>query len=104
MPHLIHAAFSATCSVLFFAVALLLVIADHDLEPRSHSWLAAPHSMCELRALLCKTVITLADIMLRQYPRVQVRKSRALVHCKGLCIAGTQNQQPANVTGWSLLV
>lgn len=38
----------------------------------SKSLLAAPHSMCELRALLCKTVITIADILLKPVPKVQV--------------------------------
>lgn len=37
----------------------------------SKSLLAAPHSMCELRSLLCKTVITVADILLKPLPRVQ---------------------------------
>ena len=72
MPHVIHAAFSLASSVLFFVVALLLVVADHELEPMSRSLLAAPHSMCELRMLLCKTAITIADIVLRPVPHVQV--------------------------------
>lgn len=67
-----HAVFSLVSSVLFFVVALLLVIADHELEPMSRSLLAAPHSMCELRMLLCKTVITVADILLRPLPHYQV--------------------------------
>ena len=71
MPHVVHAAFSLTSSVLFFVVALLLVIADHELEPMSRSLLAAPHSMCELRMLLCKTAITVADILLRPLPHYQ---------------------------------
>jgi len=37
----------------------------------SKSLLAAPHSMCELRSLLCKTVISVADILLKPLPRVQ---------------------------------
>lgn len=37
----------------------------------SRSLLAAPHSMCELRSLLCKTVITIADILLKPVPHVQ---------------------------------
>lgn len=72
MPHLIHAVFSLISSVLFFVVALLLVVADHELEPMSRSLLAAPHSMAELRMLLCKTVITAADILLRPLPHYQV--------------------------------
>lgn len=48
------------------------VLGDHELEPMSKSLLAAPHSMCELRALLCKTVITIADILLKPLPHVQV--------------------------------
>lgn len=71
MPHVVHAAFSLASSVLFFVVALLLVVADHELEPMSRSLLAAPHSMCELRMLLCKTVITFADILLRPWPLTQ---------------------------------
>lgn len=47
------------------------MLGDHELEPMSRSLLAAPHSMCELRALLCKTVITIADILLKPLPRVQ---------------------------------
>ena len=46
-------------------------MADHELEPMTKSVLAAPHSMCELRAILLKTVITVADILLVQFPRVQ---------------------------------
>jgi hypothetical protein len=38
----------------------------------SKSLLAAPHSMCELRALLCKTTITIADIIFKPMPHVQV--------------------------------
>lgn len=72
MPHVIHAAFSLVSSVLFFVVALLLVVADHELQPMSRSLLAAPHSMTELRMLLCKTVITVADILLRPAPHTQV--------------------------------
>jgi hypothetical protein len=72
MPHVVHAAFSLTSSVLFFSVALLLVVADHELQPMSRSLLAAPHSMAELRMLLCKTVITVADIVLRPAPLIQV--------------------------------
>jgi hypothetical protein len=35
------------------------------------SVLAAPNSMCELRAIMLKTVITVVDILLVQYPKVQ---------------------------------
>jgi hypothetical protein len=38
----------------------------------SKSLLAAPHSMCELRALLCKTAITIADIIFKPMPYLQV--------------------------------
>lgn len=38
----------------------------------SKSLLAAPHSMCELRALLCKTLITIADIIFKPAPHIQV--------------------------------
>lgn len=44
---------------------------DHELEPMSKSLLAAPHSMCELRALLCKTVISVADILFKPLPHFQ---------------------------------
>lgn len=47
------------------------VLGDHELEPMSRSLLAAPHSMCELRSLLCKTVITVADILFKPLPHVQ---------------------------------
>ena len=72
MPHVVHAVFSLISSCLFFVVALLLVVADHELEPMSRSLLAAPHSMTELRMLLCKTAITVADILLRPAPHIQV--------------------------------
>ncbi|WIA28374.1 hypothetical protein OEZ86_010920 [Tetradesmus obliquus] len=72
LPHLIHVAFSITSGVVFFTVALLLVLGDHELEPMSKSLLAAPHSMCELRALLCKTLITIADIIFKPAPHIQV--------------------------------
>jgi hypothetical protein len=48
------------------------VLGDHELEPMSKSLLAAPHSMCELRALLCKTLITIADIIFKPVPHLQV--------------------------------
>ena len=47
------------------------VLGDHELEPMSKSLLAAPHSMCELRALLCKTVISVADILFKPLPHLQ---------------------------------
>jgi hypothetical protein len=47
------------------------VLGDHELEPMSKSWLGAPHSMCELRSLLCKTLITVADILFKPLPRMQ---------------------------------
>jgi hypothetical protein len=50
----------------------LQVLGDHELEPMSKSLLAAPHSMCELRALLCKTMITIADIIFKPVPHLQV--------------------------------
>jgi hypothetical protein len=50
----------------------LQVLGDHELEPMSKSLLAAPHSMCELRAVLCKTIITIADIILKPMPNLQV--------------------------------
>lgn len=49
----------------------LQVLGDHELEPMSKSLLAAPHSMCELRALLCKTVISVADILFKPLPHLQ---------------------------------
>lgn len=36
------------------------------------STLAAAHSMCELRCIILKTVITVVDILLIQYPHTQV--------------------------------
>eukprot|EP00879_Flechtneria_rotunda_P025714 GHRR01027353.1.p1 GENE.GHRR01027353.1~~GHRR01027353.1.p1 ORF type:complete len:302 (+),score=55.01 GHRR01027353.1:224-1129(+) len=72
LPHVIHAAFSIASGVVFLTVALLLALADHELEPMSKSLLAAPHSMCELRSLLCKTVITVADILFKPQPHTQV--------------------------------
>ena len=56
------------------ATAALQVIADHELEPMSKSLLAAPHSMCEIKALLAKTAITFVDILGVQYPHMQVRR------------------------------
>jgi hypothetical protein len=47
------------------------VIADHELEPLSRSLLASPSSMAEVRALACKTVITVADILLKEQPHIQ---------------------------------
>lgn len=54
----------------------LQVIADHELEPMSRSLLAAPHSMCELRSLLCKTLISCADLLFKPNPHAQVRRHR----------------------------
>ncbi len=36
------------------------------------STLAAAHSMCELRCIILKTIITVVDILLIQYPHTQV--------------------------------
>ena len=47
------------------------MLGDHELEPMTKSLLAAPHSMCELRALLCKTVISFADILFKPLPHFQ---------------------------------
>lgn len=47
------------------------MIADHELDPMSKSLLAAPHSMTELKAQLAKTVITVVDVLLWGFPRVQ---------------------------------
>lgn len=68
------AACQPQCSLSACLLLLLLqtqVLGDHELEPMSRSLLAAPHSMCELRALLCKTVITVADILLKPLPYLQ---------------------------------
>ncbi|KAG2422329.1 hypothetical protein HXX76_016114 [Chlamydomonas incerta] len=71
MPHLVHLIVAVLSSITFAVAALLLVTADHELEPMSRSLLAAPHSMCELKAQLAKTVITVVDVLLWDYPRVQ---------------------------------
>ncbi|KXZ48338.1 hypothetical protein GPECTOR_28g744 [Gonium pectorale] len=71
MPHLVHVVVAFMSCFTFAVAALLLVIADHELQPMSKSLLAAPHSMCELKAQLAKTVITVVDILLWDFPRVQ---------------------------------
>ncbi|GLI68263.1 hypothetical protein VaNZ11_012618, partial [Volvox africanus] len=71
MPHLVHSIFSILSCLTFAVAALLLVIADHELQPMSRSLLAAPHSMTELKAQLAKTVITVVDVLLWDFPRVQ---------------------------------
>ncbi|GIL79405.1 hypothetical protein Vretimale_18290 [Volvox reticuliferus] len=71
MPHLVHSIFSILSCLIFAVAALLLVIADHELQPMSRSLLAAPHSMTELKAQLAKTVITVVDVLLWDFPRVQ---------------------------------
>ncbi|KAG2487286.1 hypothetical protein HYH03_014127 [Edaphochlamys debaryana] len=71
MPHLIHAIVALVSCFTFAACALLLVVADHDLDPMVKSLLAAPHSMTELKAQLAKTIITVVDVLLWDFPRVQ---------------------------------
>ena len=56
---------SIVSSAAFFVFALLVVVADSESNPLSRSLLAAPSSDAELRMLLLKTCITMADILLR---------------------------------------
>jgi len=70
-PHLIHASIALLSGLTFAACALLLAMADHELEPMCRSLLGAPHSMTELATMALKTVITVADITLRWHPRLQ---------------------------------
>lgn len=48
-PLLIHCIIAWVSVVTFATVALLLVMADHELEPLASNVLAAPHSMTELK-------------------------------------------------------
>ena len=68
---MIHAIVGLVASVTFASVALLLVMADHELKPLSTSLLAAPHSMTELKSIMCKTIITAVDILLTPWLKVQ---------------------------------
>ena len=71
MPMVIHAAIALFASTLFASVALLLVMADHELKPLSTSLLAAPHSMTELRSIMVKTIITVVDILMMPWGKAQ---------------------------------
>ncbi|PNH07141.1 Tiny macrocysts protein B, partial [Tetrabaena socialis] len=71
MPHVVHVVVAVASSITFAVAALLLIIADHELEPLSRNLLAAPHSMTELKAQLAKTVITVVDVLLWKFQSVQ---------------------------------
>ena len=71
MPMVVHAAVALFASILFASVALLLVMADHELKPLSTSLLAAPHSMTELKSILMKTIITAVDILMTPWGKAQ---------------------------------
>lgn len=71
MPYAIHAAFALVSCIVFAVCAMLLTMADHELEPMCHNLLGASHSLTELATMGLKTVITVADISLIAYPRVQ---------------------------------
>ena len=51
--------------------AVMQAVAEHELNPLDRALLSCPHSMCELRVIVLKTIITAADILLFQYPRLQ---------------------------------
>ena len=50
---------------------MLQALAEHDLDPLSRGLLAMPHSMCEMRSVALKTVISVTRIVLRPYPKLQ---------------------------------
>lgn len=71
MPMLIHVIIALVSSVVFACVALLLVMADHELKPLSDSLLAAPHSMTELKSTCVKTIITAVDVLMTPWIHAQ---------------------------------
>lgn len=71
MPLLIHVIIALVSSVVFACVALLLVMADHELKPLSTSLLAAPHSMTELKSICVKTIITGVDVLMTPWKQAQ---------------------------------
>ncbi|GAX73194.1 hypothetical protein CEUSTIGMA_g647.t1 [Chlamydomonas eustigma] len=71
MPMMVHIIIALISSLLFSSVALLVVMADHELQPLSVSLLAAPHSMTELKSIFLKTIITIVDNLLSPWPTVQ---------------------------------
>lgn len=71
MPYGIHASFALVSCFVFAVCAMLLTMADHELEPMCKSLLGASNSMTELATMALKTVITVSDITLRATPRFQ---------------------------------
>jgi hypothetical protein len=71
MPLMIHVIIALVSSAVFACVALLLVMADHELKPLSTSLLAAPHSMTELKSICVKTIISAVDVLMTPWIKAQ---------------------------------
>ncbi|KAG2488469.1 hypothetical protein HYH03_012974 [Edaphochlamys debaryana] len=63
-PHLIHAVVSALALILFVAIALLLNMAEVEVNPTSRRPFALGHSGAEVAAFAVKVLLTLVDVFL----------------------------------------
>ncbi|KXZ55419.1 hypothetical protein GPECTOR_3g70 [Gonium pectorale] len=63
-PHLLHAVVSALSLVVFVAIALLLNMAEVEVDPKGKRPLALGHSGAEVFAFALKVLLTLVDVFL----------------------------------------
>ncbi|GFR46428.1 hypothetical protein Agub_g7932, partial [Astrephomene gubernaculifera] len=61
-PHILHAIVSGLCLVLFVAIALLLNMAEVEVNPKSRRPLALGHSGAEVAAFAIKALLTLVNV------------------------------------------
>ncbi|GFR46567.1 hypothetical protein Agub_g8160 [Astrephomene gubernaculifera] len=61
-PHILHAIVSGLCLMLFVAIALLLNMAEVEVNPKSRRPLALGHSGAELAAFAIKVLLTLVNV------------------------------------------
>ncbi|GLC42489.1 hypothetical protein PLESTB_001103800 [Pleodorina starrii] len=63
-PHILHAVVSALCLILFVAIALLLNMAEVEVNPLSRRPMALGHSGAEVMAFAIKVLLTLVNVFL----------------------------------------
>ncbi|GFR46566.1 hypothetical protein Agub_g8158, partial [Astrephomene gubernaculifera] len=61
-PHILHAIVSGLCLMLFVAIALLLNMAEVEVNPKSRRPLALGHSGAEVAAFAIKVLLTLVNV------------------------------------------
>jgi hypothetical protein len=64
LPHMIHAGLALIATLCFIFVAVVMTIADFELNPLSSALLASPASVVELRAIVMKTAMCVSSALL----------------------------------------